>query len=267
MHTNAETDPGLGLIVDLAKHPLTDDNYRAACRRTLDENGVLVLHDFLSPETIEAIRGEGRENQHLAYYTAGEHSVYLAPSDTAFDQEHPVNRQVTSSKGCITTDQIPPQSLLRIIYNDKLFKNFLCTVLQEDALYEYADPLSSINLHYAAEGQELGWHYDNSSFAITLLIQKPRAGAEFQYVKDARDADGGDMAFELTGRILDGEIPVTKLSMNEGSLILFRGRNSIHRVTPTEGDEIRMLVVLAYNSKPDVSLSESARMTFFGRLG
>jgi hypothetical protein len=28
-----------------------------------------------------------------------------------------------------------------------------------------------------------------------------------------------------------------------------------------------MLAVLAYNSQPDIALSESARMTFFGRLG
>ncbi|MCP3704490.1 MAG: 2OG-Fe(II) oxygenase, partial [Alteromonas sp.] len=46
-----------------------------------------------------------------------------------------------------------------------------------------------------------------------------------------------------------------------------RGRNSIHRVTPTEGDRIRMLVVLAYNTKPGIALSDSARMTFYGRLG
>ena len=47
--------------------------------------------------------------------------------------------------------------------------------------------------------------------------------------------------------------------------MLFRGRNAMHRVTPTEGDITRMLVVLA-NAQPDVMLSESARMTFYGRL-
>ena len=40
----------------------------------------------------------------------------------------------------------------------------------------------------------------------------------------------------------------------------------MHRVTPTEGSQERILVVLAYNSKPGISLSEEARMTFFGRL-
>ena len=54
--------------------------------------------------------------------------------------------------------------------------------------------------------------------------------------------------------------------MDAGALVLFRGRNALHRVTPVEGERTRMLVVLAYNAKPGISLSESARMTFYGRL-
>ena len=72
---------------------------------------------------------------------------------------------------------------------------FLCAVLSEQELHEYADPLSGINLHYASEGQELGWHFDNSSFAITLLVEKPESGGAFEYVKDVRDADAGEMNF------------------------------------------------------------------------
>lgn len=68
-----------------------------------------------------------------------------------------------STKGCITDDAIAAESPLRQLYNDALFKSFLCEVLGEEALYPYADPLSSINLHYAPNGQELGWHFDNSS--------------------------------------------------------------------------------------------------------
>ena len=54
--------------------------------------------------------------------------------------------------------------------------------------------------------------------------------------------------------------------MDAGTLALFRGRNSMHRVTPVYGGSTRVLAVLAYNSEPGVALSESARMTFYGRL-
>lgn len=143
----------------------------------------------------------------------------------------------------------------------------MCAVLDEAELHEYGDTLSSINLHYASEGQELGWHFDNSSFAITLMIQQPEKGGAFEYVKDVRDADNGEMNYALTEKILDGEVGTKTLTMEAGTLVLFRGRNSMHRVTPVKGKRTRMLVVLAYNTEPGISLSESARMTFFGRLG
>ena len=96
------------------------------------------------------------------------------------------NRQIISSKGCITTDQVPEQSGLKIIYDAPEFRKFIATIVGEPALYEYADPLSSINVHYADEGQELGWHFDNSEFAITLLLQAPQSGGQFEYVRDLR---------------------------------------------------------------------------------
>jgi len=139
-------------------------------------------------------------------------------------------------------------------------------VLGEEPLYPYADKLSSINLHYASEGQQLGWHFDNSSFAITLLIQKPQAGGVFEYVENLRNADAGDMNYAGVEKLLNKETEPKKLGIEAGDLVLFRGRNAIHRVTPTEGDTTRMLVVLAYNSQPDISLSETARMTFYGRI-
>jgi len=66
--------------------------------------------------------------------------------------------------------------------------------------------------------------------------------------------------------LLDGKTQPDVLTMEPGTLVLFRGRNSIHRVSPNESDTTRMLAVLAYNSKAGVELSESARMTFYGRL-
>lgn len=181
--------------------------------------------------------------------------------------DHARNREVISSKGCITDDQIPPSSPLHTIYDSEIFRNFLCKVLGEEALYDYADSLSSINLHYADEGRELGWHFDNSSFAATLMIQEPEAGGVFEYVKNVRNADNGEMNFDAVAGVLDGKTPVETLSMPAGTLVLFRGRNALHRVTPTIGARTRMLVVFAYNSKPGIAISESASMTFYGRVG
>lgn len=257
----------LAEIVNLAAFPLHSAEFRADCKRTLDAEGVLVMRQFLSPDAIESVQQEGVQHKHLAYYTVNDHNIYLTPADPDYAIDHPRNRLVSSSKGCITDDQIPAGSALRTLYDSHEFREFVCAVLGEAAIHNYADPLSSINLHYADDGQELGWHYDNSSFAITLMIQKPEGGGEFEYVKDVRDADGGEMNFERSEKVLDGVITTQKLAMDVGALVLFRGRNSMHRVTPVIGQRTRMLVVLAYNTRPGVSLSESARMTFYGRCG
>lgn len=256
----------LANILNLDANPVNDATFKANCKQALATGGVLLLQDFLTPNAIESIRNEGEDNHHLAYFTSSQHNVYLSPADTDLPSDHARNRLITSSKGCITTDQIPTESALHTLYNDDTFKAFLCNVLDEVQLHEYADPLSSINLHYAADTQELGWHFDNSSFAITLLIQKPQAGGVFEYRKNARNAEQNDMNYDLVNQVLDGQEPVESIDINPGDLVLFRGRNSMHRVSPTIGDTTRMLVVLAYNTEPDISLSESARQTFYGRL-
>ena len=103
-------------------------------------------------------------------------------------------------------------------------------------LFNYADPLSSINVHYYKEGQELGWHFDNSAFAVTLMIQPSGQGGDFEYIAALRDCDAGDMNFEGVGQALDGAITGNRLTIDAGTLALFRGKNSLHRVTPVIGD-------------------------------
>ncbi len=256
----------LQTIINSKSYPLAKSSFRSSCHETLKKNGVLVLRHFLTPESIAAIKREGDDEKHRAYFCSQEHNVYLIPADHNYPANHPRNRLVTSSKGCITDDIIAADSPLRILYDSEVFREFLCSVLDEPALYEYADTLSSINLHYAEPGQELGWHFDNSSFAITLMIQEPELGGAFEYIGDMRDADKEKRNFQGVKKVLDGKIVPKQLNMDAGALVLFRGRNAIHRVAPVEGNRTRMLVGLAYNSQPGIALSESARMTFFGRL-
>ena len=253
-------------IVNWQSYPLDDEQLRAQLTQRLNQEGVVCLNGFLRPPIIEALVKEAEAASHLAYYTNATHNVYLTPPDETLPQNHIFNRQLTSSKGCITTDQVPQNSALHQLYDAPLFRSFIASIVGEDALYEYADPLSSINVHYAPDGKELNWHFDNSEFAITLLLQKPHEGGVFEYVRDLRDAKAGEMNFEAVEAVIEGQTKVSRLAMEPGCLVLFRGRNAMHRVTPTIGDKDRILVVLAYNSQAGIALSETARMTFFGRL-
>ena len=253
-------------IVDMRAYPLSETGFLARCKAALDANGVLVLPGFITPPALTAMTTEAAEKQDLAYFCTQRHSVYLTPPNPDFPDDHPANTQVTSSKGCICDDAVSRTSPLRTLYDSTRFRQFVMATTGETQLHPYADPLSSINIHYANRGQELGWHFDNSSFAITLLIQKPDAGSRFEYLKDLRTADAGEMNYDGEAALLAGRTAPQVLGMDPGTLVLFRGRNSIHRVSPNDSDRTRMLAVLAYNAQPGVELSESARMTFYGRL-
>ena len=252
--------------VNLKSYSLNSYDLADKCRQKLSDTGVLLLPQFLLPEALNKIIKEAQAREHLAYFTKKTHNVYLSKPNVSLPETHVFNRQVKSSKSCITTDQIQKESGLHVIYNNSIFKKFISHVVQENAIYPYADSLSGINIHYASEGKELGWHFDNSSFAITLLLQAPKKGGIFQYVSNLRNVNSEEMNFKGVEAVLNNKASIKTLHIEEGTLVLFRGLNSLHRVTPTIGNKTRILVVLAYNNKPGVSLSETARMTFFGRL-
>ena len=259
---------GFESVVDLAAHPLDDPAYAELCRKQLLDEGALLLVGFLRTEVVAELITEAERQKHLAFYSEQTYNVYLDPPDPSKPDDDARSRAIVGSKGAVTTDQVASDSALRTVYDSPMFRSFLCEVLGEDALYEYADPLSSINVNYYDQGLELGWHFDNSSFSVTLLLQDPEAGGVFEFVPDMRDTTTGvqnevGVVAQLDGR---GKGPLLQLDQTAGDLVLFRGREALHHVTPVEGDRTRLLVVLAYNTEPGLSLSENARMTFFGRL-
>ncbi len=251
--------------IDLSRHDIADPSYVEACRATLEADGALVLSGFFDADAVAQVVAASAPREHEAFFAGSTHNVYLTPPDPTLPDDHPFNRQVVSSKGLIADDQISSDSPLRDFYDDPEVRAFLCGVLGIVEIHPYADNLSSINVHFASEGRELGWHFDNSSFAVTMLLQAPDGGGRFEYVSAVRDADAGDMAYDRVAAILDGHEPVHELHFEPGDLVLFRGRNAMHRVTPTKGDTTRLLVVFAYNDQPGVSLSDSALQTFYGR--
>jgi hypothetical protein len=216
---------------------------------------------------IDTIVAEMASRESEAFYADSTHNVYLTEPDPELSSDHAFNRQVRSTKGLLADDQIPAESPLRRIYADQDLRAFLCAVLGIDEIHPYADTMSSINVHFAPEGRELGWHFDNSSFAVTMLLQAPTGGGVFEYVPGARDTAAGEHGFGIVDAVLDGEgsADIARLDFGPGDLVLFRGRDALHRVTPTEGSVTRLLVVFAFNDQPGVRLSDSALATFYGR--
>ena len=253
-------------IIDFKLHPIDDWNYYVKrCRIELQKNSILILNNFLAEEPLVNLQREAQALQDKAFYCSQNHNVLLTKKNTQLGDKHPCNIEVVSDKGCVPHDLIPENSSLRTIYNSAFFKNFIQSLLSVEKIYPYADTLSSINYNYYEKHQQLGWHFDNASFAITLMIQSSASGGNFQYVVDARNVEKNTLNTRLIDSVLQNKHPAKELRVEEGTLVLFYGSNYLHRVTPVTSNKHRVLVTLNYNLQKNIELSENARLTFFGR--
>ena len=253
-------------FINFSENPIDDISWNNEMRNEYNKNGILSLKNFLTEYSIGILKEESISKIEYAYFNPKEHNVYLKPGDNSFPKNHPRNINVFSSKGCITDDIIDKQSPLRVIYNSLIFKHFISVVTGQEKLFPYEDKLSSINIHYARQGEELGWHFDNSSFAITLMINDVSIGGEFEYTSQIRgEKILKTKEYQNVFNVLNDNFSTKIASMKAGGLLLFNGKNSMHRVTKVKCNETRVLAVLAYNNQPGVSLSNSAQMTFYGK--
>ena len=98
------------------------------------------------------------------------------------------------------------------------------------------------------------------------MIQSAESGGEFEYVSKGRDYSKNIIDKSFISKILNASIKPNKINADAGTLVLFYGRNYLHRVTPVKSKKPRILVTLNYNEEEGVELSENARLTFFGRI-
>ena len=254
-------------IVNLKKHPInTLNNYVISCRNKLNKKYVLKLDNFITKEALKNIEIEAENLKDKAHYCSQFHTILLNKKKKSLDVNDPCNIEVKSDKGCVPHDMIPKNSYLNKLYNSNEFINFIKHVLNLKNIYPYKDSLSSINYNYYEETQQLGWHFDNASFAITLMISSPKEGGIFQYFTNGRNYKNNYINKKLIKKVLDGKEKINELIVNPGTLILFYGRNYLHRVTPIKSKKGRILVTLNYNSEEGIELSKHARRIFFGRM-
>jgi predicted 2-oxoglutarate/Fe(II)-dependent dioxygenase YbiX len=111
----------------------------------------------------------------------------------------------------------------------------------------------------------LRWHFDQSDFVVSIPLQDSESGGEFEFVRHIRSKDAenyDDVAAILRG----GTKNVERMRMPPGSLILFEGRYTLHRVTRIKGQTPRLIALLSYDTKPDTDSSDYLKMIRYGRL-
>jgi hypothetical protein len=101
---------------------------------------------------------------------------------------------------------------------------------------------------------------------VSLALVPAGRGGDFEYAPRLRGPD--DERYDAVAAVLAGDTtPVRHLPMNPGTLLLFEGRYSLHRVTPIAEDPDRLVALLAYDTQPGTMSSELLRLVRYGRAG
>ncbi|MHA7126056.1 HalD/BesD family halogenase [Janibacter indicus] len=260
----------LAEVVDLDRYPIHElDSERGrafveACQRELDETGVCALDGFIRPAAVARMVELAGEIADQAWPTDRSHTIYFTEPDTSVDDGHPLRREVRSAKHGYAYDRIPTDAPVRRLYESDELTAFIAAVLRKDPLYRSADPLDAFQVTAFHPGEELGWHFDNSEFSMTVMYQPAEEGGEFVYVPRLRSE--ADDNHEGIRRVLDGdESDLVTLPSGPGSLAFFRGEHALHRVTPVGGSRPRINSVLTYGVRPDMRLSDLTSQIFYGR--
>ena len=142
--------------------------------------------------------------------------------------------------------------------------NFLAETMEKPELFLMEDPLARANVMAYGDGEALNWHFDRSEFTTTLLLQSAESGGVFEYRNGLRSDD--DPNYDGVARLLaDQDLEKEVLDLVPGTLNVFRGKNTAHRLTPVKGKTDRMIAVFSYYEFPGKVFSPEERIGFYGR--
>ncbi len=256
-------------ILDLERYPLdkpgTADWKKlvADCQSELERDGLFNLPGFVNSAALETAVAQLKPILRTnAYKHARRHNIYFKTTIKGLPELHPALTEFETSNRTLCADQLK-QGLVTWIYEWAEFSTFLSAVLNKPVLYKMDDPLARVNVMGYNEDCALNWHFDRSEFTTTLLLQAPLGGGDFEYDRDLRSDTNPN--YEGVADLLKGRRIPTRLSLSPGTLNVFRGKNTAHRVTPVRGDKERIIAVFSYYERPGVNFSAEERLGFYGR--
>lgn len=256
-------------VVDLHRYPVHDPAASMPLARELAcqlaERSVAVLPEFVRAEALDRMAADCDELLPLAHRSESVASPYLAAPDTTLPPDHPRARAQRSQVETVAYDRVPSGSPVRTLYESDELLGFLAQVLQVDTLFRYADPFGALNLSTMHAGDQLAWHFDQTDFVTSVAVAAPERGGAFEVAAQVRT--GSDERYEDVAAVLDGDrSAVTHVEFAPGSLMLFAGRCSLHRVTTVEGDAPRHVALLAYDTRPGTDSTDELKLARYGRL-
>ena len=257
-------------IVDLERYPLDRPESREwaalvhACKAKLASDGLFNLPGFVLPRALStATESLKPVFNDASFLHERAHNIYFKKTIPGLHKDHPALRLHHTTNHTICADQMRRNAVIQL-YEWPEFAVFLAAVMGKTRLYTMADPLARVNVMAYHKGEALNWHFDRSEFTTTLLLQEPETGGAFEYAKDLRTES--DPNYDGVADLFEGKIKTTVLPLKAGTLNIFRGKNTAHRVTPVHGYRERIIAVFSYFERQGVVFSDEERLGFYGRV-
>jgi len=214
-------------MVDLQRYPIADLEctesraFAERCRLRYLETGLCILPEFITPEAHKVLTEEANAISSQAYFCKSTHNAYLTEDDPSVSADDVSQRQEQTFVGSVAYDQIAEDAHLRRLYLWDPLMDFIGFVLGKDKFYRFADPLGACSINVFVEGGEHGWHFDESEFTVTLMLQTPESGGAFEYVPQIR---GLANEKDIVSAVLDGDrSQVIELPFSARTLLIFGG--------------------------------------------
>lgn len=257
-------------LIDRTRYPISDlsgdgaQRVISSAREQIAAMGAAELPGFVTPDGVAKLVADAEALAERSHPSGGMGTAWLEQPSDEWSTDHPRRHRMKYGVRAVGYDVIPYSSPLRQIYELPELTAFVAAILQRGPIFHYADPCGALNLAVMADGDELQWHYDQTDFVVSLAIQDADDGGDFEMVPKLREPH--DEHYDRVARVFAGDHQeVVTLAMTPGTLLVFEGRYSLHRVSPIRGRTLRHVGLFAYDTKPDTVSSEHLRQDRYGR--
>ena len=259
-------------VVNLDLYPIQDcdspefDQLTEDLREKLDRDQYVVLPDFIRPAARQLAIAQIEQVLHRANHNASNRNCYLQRvPDIDFDPQHPRNVFLEASTRMLAADLLPSASPLKTLYYWEQTKRMVARIVGTEKLYENEDTLQPVNALCYRNGDQSNWHFDSvNAFTMTLMLQAPDRGGRFEMHPNTRS--DSDPNYAMVSEVLLGQAEgIVEVGREEAALCIFRGCNSLHRVSPVEGERLRIMGVFVYENEPGIIGDAEVNETVYGR--
>ena len=236
-----------------------------SARAAIAADGCAVLKGFVRAASLPALIRECDAVAEHAHRNFNQTNVYFTQDRPELDPAHPLRRFYPRSNAFVPADNFGPTSLLRTLYEWPAFAPFIQEALGEARFFRYADPLADVIVNLAEAGGGFPWHFDTNNYTVTLALQNAEQGGLFEYSPYLRTST--DENYDGVAAVLDGDTSrVKSLSLEPGDLQIFKGRYSLHRVSPLTGARTRYVAIFSFAEQPGMVGSPERTRQLYGRV-